>query len=177
MFAPCNKSYDKHRQHIKKERHHFADKGAYSQSYAFSSSHIQIWELDHKEGWALKNWCFWTVVLGKTLESPLDWKEIKPVNSKGNQPWIFTEMTMLKLRLQYFGHLMWGDDSLKRPWCWERLRAGGEGGSRGWDGWSSRQPTPVFLPGEPHGQRSLVGYSPWGCKRIRQDLATKQQQQ
>ena len=77
------------RQHIKKQRHHFADKGPYIQSYGSSSSHVQMWELDHKEGWVPKHWCFWTVVLEKTLESPLDSKEIKPVNLKGNQPWIF----------------------------------------------------------------------------------------
>ena len=77
------------RQHIKKQRHYFADKGPYSQRYGFSSSHAQMWELNHKEGRAPKNWCFWTVVLGKTLESPLDCKEIKSVNSKGNQSWIF----------------------------------------------------------------------------------------
>ena len=77
------------RQYIKKQRHHFADKGAYSQSYSFSSIHVWMWELDHKEGWAPKNWCFPTVVLEKTLESPLNNKEIKPVNPKGNQPWIF----------------------------------------------------------------------------------------
>ena len=75
-------------QHIKKQRHHFADKDLSSQSYGFSSSHVQMWELDHKEGWVPKKWCFWTVVLEKTLESPLDSMEIKPVNSKGNQPWI-----------------------------------------------------------------------------------------
>ena len=86
-------SYDKSRQHIKKQRHHFADKGSYTQSYDFSSSHVWMWELDHKEGWALKNWFFQTVVLEKTLESPLDCKEIKPVNPKGNQPWIFTGRT------------------------------------------------------------------------------------
>ena len=80
------------RQCIKKWRHHFADKGLYSQNYGFSSSHVQMWELDHKEGWVL-NWCFWTVVLEKTLESPLDRKEIKPVNPKGNQPWIFIGRT------------------------------------------------------------------------------------
>ena len=74
---------------IKKQRHHFANKGPYSQSYGFSSSHVWIWELYHKEGWMPKNWCFWTVVLEKTLESPLDCKKIKPVNHKGNQPWIF----------------------------------------------------------------------------------------
>ena len=73
---------------ILKSRHHFADKGPSSQSYGFSSSHIQTWQLDHKEGWVPKNWCFQTVVLEKTLESPLDCKEIKPVNPKGNQPWI-----------------------------------------------------------------------------------------
>ena len=93
MLAPWKKSYDKPRQHIKKQRHHFANKGSYSQNYDFSSGHVWMWELDHKEGWAPKNWCFWTVVLEKTLETPLDCKEIKPVNPKGNQPWIFTGRT------------------------------------------------------------------------------------
>ena len=74
------KKDDQPRQHIKKQRHYFADKGPYSQSYGFFSSHVQMWELDHKEVWALKNWCFWTVVLEKTPESTLDGKEIKPVN-------------------------------------------------------------------------------------------------
>ena len=82
--------HDKPRQRVKKQRHHFADKGPSSQSYGFSSGHVWMWELDHKESWALKNWCFWTVVLEKTLESPLGSKEIKSVNPKGNQPWIFT---------------------------------------------------------------------------------------
>ena len=78
---------------LKKQRHWFANKGLDSQSYVFSSSHVCMWELDHNEGWATKNWCFWTVVLEKTLESPLDCKEIKPVNPKGSQPWIFLERT------------------------------------------------------------------------------------
>ena len=78
------KSYDQPRQHIKKQRHNFADKVPSSESYGFSSSHVWMWELDYKERWVLKNWCFWTVVLEKTLESPLDCKEIKPVNPKGN---------------------------------------------------------------------------------------------
>ena len=69
----------------KKQRHYFASKGLSSQSYGFSSGHVWMWELDHKEGQGLKNWCFWAVVLEKTLESPLDYKEIKPVNPKGNQ--------------------------------------------------------------------------------------------
>ena len=89
MLAPWKKSYDKPRQHIKKQRHHFTDKGPSSQSYGFSYSRVGMWELDHKEGQALKNWCFQTIVVEKTLERPLDNKEIKPVNPKGNQPWIF----------------------------------------------------------------------------------------
>ena len=93
MLAPWKQSYDKHRQHIKKERHNFADKGSNGQSYGFSSSHVWMWELDHKEAWAPKNWCFWTVVLEKTHESPLDCKEIQPVHPKGNQSWIFIERT------------------------------------------------------------------------------------
>ena len=87
------KSYDKPRQHIKKQRHYFANKGPYSQSYGFSSSHVWMWELDHNECWAPRNWCFQTVVLEKTLESPLDCKVIKPVHPKGNQPWIFIGRT------------------------------------------------------------------------------------
>ena len=86
-------NYDKPRWHNKKQRHHFADKGLSSQSYGFSSSHVWVWELDHKEGWVPRNWFFWTVVLEKTPESPLDSKEIKLVNSKGNQPWIFIGRT------------------------------------------------------------------------------------
>ena len=92
-LAPWKKSYDKPRQHIKKQRHYFANKGPCSQSYGFSSSHVWMWELDHKESWAPKNGCFWTIMLEKTPESPLDSKEIKPVNPKGNQSWIFIERT------------------------------------------------------------------------------------
>ena len=96
MLAPWKKSYDQPRQHIKKQRHYFANEGLSSQGYGFSSSHVWMWELDHKESWAPKNWCFWTVVLEKTLESPLDCKEIQPVNPKGNQPWIFLGRTVAK---------------------------------------------------------------------------------
>ena len=90
-LAPWKKSYDQPRQHIIKKRHYFATKGLYTQGYGFSSSHVWMWELDHKEGWTLKNWCFQTTVFKKTLENPLDSKEIKPVNPKGNQLWVFTE--------------------------------------------------------------------------------------
>ena len=86
-LVPWNENYDKPRQCVKKQRHHFADKGPYSQSYGFSSSHVWIWDLDHKKHWALKNWCFRTMVLEKALEHLLDSK-IQPVNPKGNQPWI-----------------------------------------------------------------------------------------
>ena len=96
MPAPLKKSYDKPRQCIKKQRHHFANKGLYSQSYVFSIVYVQMWELDHKEGWApnnWNNWCFQTAVLEKTLESLLGSKEIKPTNPKGNQCWIFIRRT------------------------------------------------------------------------------------
>ena len=99
---------------ILKSGDHFADKGPNSQSYGFSSSHVCMWKLDHKEGWVLKNWCFRTVVLEKTLESPLDCKEIKPVNLKGINPEYSLEGLMLKLKLLYLGHLMQRADSLEK---------------------------------------------------------------
>ena len=114
MLAPWKKSYDQPRQYIKKQRHYFTNKGPSSQSYDFSSSHIWMWELDYKESWAPKNWCFWAVVLEKTLESPLDCKEIQPVHPKGYQYWVFMVGLMLKLKLQYFGHLMQRADSLEK---------------------------------------------------------------
>ena len=136
MFAPWQESYDTPRQHIKKQRHHFSNKALYSRSYGFSSSHVWMWELDHKGDWALKNWCFWIVVLEKTLDSPLDCKQIKPVNPKGNQPWILIGRTDAEAEAP----VLWPSDVKKitywkRPWCRERLKAGGEGGGRGWDGW------------------------------------------
>ena len=93
MLVPWKKSYDQPRQHIKKQRHYSASKGPSSQSYVFSSSHVWMWELDYKESWELKNFYFWTAVLEKNLESPLDCKEIKPVSPKGNQSWIFIGRT------------------------------------------------------------------------------------
>ena len=120
---------------LKKQRHYFANKGWSSQSYGLYSSHVWIWELDHKESWVLKNWCFWTMVLGKTLEYLLDSKEIQPVNPKGNQSWIF----IVKSDAEAETPILWPLDAelthLKRPWCWGRLKAGGEGDNRGGDGW------------------------------------------
>ena len=126
-------SYDIPREHIK-NKFISADKGPSSENYGFSNSHVCMWELDHEEDWALKNWCFRIVVLEKTLESPLDCKEIKPVNPKGNQPWIFIDRTDAEAEAL----IHWPPDGKelthwKRPWCWEGLKAG-EGGDRGSDG-------------------------------------------
>ena len=131
MLAPWKKSYEKPRQHIKKQRHYFANKGPSTQSYGFSSSYRWMWKLDHKERWAPRNWCFWTVVLEKTLESPLDCKEMQPVHPKGNQSWIFIG----RIDAEAETPILWPPDAKKSPWCWERLKAGGEGDDRGWDGW------------------------------------------
>ena len=114
MLAPWKKSYKQPRQYIKKQRHYFANKGPSSQSYGFSSSHVWIWELDYRESWAPKSWCFWTVVLEKTLESPLDCKDIQPSILKEISPEYSLEGLMLKLKLQYFGHLMWRTDSMEK---------------------------------------------------------------
>ena len=131
MLAPWKKSYDKSRQCIKKQRHHFAKKGLYSQSYGFSSSHVWMWELDHEEDWVLKNWCFWTVVLEKILESPLDCKDIKPVNPKGHQPWIFIGRTDAEAAAPIF----WPPD-VKSQLIGKDPDAGrGEGSDREWYGW------------------------------------------
>ena len=95
-LTPWKKSYDQPRQHIKKQRHYFVNKVPSSQGYCFSSIHVWMWELDYKESWALKNWCFWTVVLEESPESPLDCKEIQPVHPKGDQSWVFIGRTDAK---------------------------------------------------------------------------------
>ena len=125
MLAPWKKSYDQPRQHIKKQRHYIATKGPSSQSCGFSSGHVWMWELDSEESWAPKNWWFWTVVLEKTLESPLDCKEIQLAILKEISPGCSLEGLMLKLKLLYFGHLMWRVDSLEKT-----LMLGGTGGRR-----------------------------------------------
>ena len=117
------------------QTYHFADKGPHSQSYGFSSSHVWMWELDYKESWTPKNWCFWTVVLEKTLESPLDSKKIKPVNFKGNQPWILfgradAEAETLILWPPHVKRQLIGKDPhAGKDWGQE------EGLGREWDGW------------------------------------------
>ena len=119
---------------IHKERHHFAGKGPSSRSYGFSSSRVW-WELDLKEGWAPKSWCFWIVVLEKTLESPLNSKGIKPVNPKKINPEYSLEGLMLKLKPQYFGHLMQRADSLEKTLMLGKIEGRRRSGGRGWDGW------------------------------------------
>ena len=114
--------YDQPRQHIKKQRHYFANKGPSSQGYGFCSGCVWVWELDYKEGWALKNWCFWTVVLEKTLESPLDYKEIQPVHRQGNQSWIFIGRTDFEAETPVFWQpdaknwLIWKDPDAGKDW-------------------------------------------------------------
>ena len=135
MLAPWKESYDQPRQHTKKQRDYFADKGPSSQSYGFSSSQVWMWKLDYKESWAPKKWYFLTVVLEKTLESPLDCKEIQPVHSEGDQPWIFIGRTDAEVETP----ILWPPDVKswligKTPWCWERLKAEGKGDDRGRDG-------------------------------------------
>ena len=133
MLAPWKKSYDQPRQHIKKQRHYFATKGPSSQSCGFSSGHVWMWELDHKESWAPKNWCFWTVVLEKTLEILLDYKEIQSVNPKGNQSWIFIGRTDAEAEIPILwppdakNWLIWKDQMLgkiegRRRRGWQRMR-------------------------------------------------------
>ena len=135
MLTPWKKSYDQRRQRIKKQRHYFAEKCPSSQSYVFSSSHVCMWELDYKESYVPKNWCFWTVVLEKTLKSPWTARRSNQSILKEICPEYSLEGLMLKLILQYFGHLMGRTDSLEKTRMQGRLKAGGEGDNRGWDGW------------------------------------------
>ena len=151
---------------ILKSRHYFVDKSLSSQSHGFSSSHVWMWELDYKESWAPKNWCFWTVVLEKILESPLDCKEIQPVNPKGNQSWIFIERTDVEPAPPIF----WPPDA--KNWLLEKTLMLGksleekrmtEDEMVGWhhqlDGHEFGQALGVG-----DGQGSLACCSPWGCK-------------
>ena len=128
-------SYDQHKQHIRKQRHYFANKGPFSQGYGFSSGHVWMWELDYKESWALRIDAFELWCWRRLLKVPWTARKSNQSILKEISPGCSLEGLMLRLKCQYFGHLMWRADSLERPWCWERLRAGGEGDDRGWDGW------------------------------------------
>ena len=124
-FPPWKEIYDQPREQTEKQRHYFANKGLSSEGYGFSSGHAWMWELDYKESWALKNWCFWTVLL-KTLESPLDSKEIQPVHPKGNQSWIFIVRTGAEVETLILwppdakNWLIWKDPDAGKYWRQEK---------------------------------------------------------
>ena len=170
MLTSWKKSYDQTRQHIKKQRHNFVDKGLSSQSFSFPSSHAWMWELDHKESWVLKNWCILTVVLEKILESPLVYKKIKPVNPKGYQSWIFIGKIDAEVETPNFDHLMWRnwfigkDPDVGKDWGQEEKRTT-EDEIVGWhhqlDGHEFEQ-----APGVGDGQGSLAYCSLWGQKEL-----------
>jgi len=175
MLAPWKKSYDQPRQCIRNQRDYFANKGPYSQSYGVSSSHVWMWELDHKEGWELMNRCFQTVELEKTLESPLDGMEIKPVNPKGNQSWIFIGRTDAEAEAP-IGHLMWRADPLEKTQLigmdpnarkdWGQEEKGvAEDEMVGWHHWLNGHEFEQ-TPGDTEGQGSLACWSWWGCKEL-----------
>ena len=166
MLTPWKESYDQPRQHIKKQRHYFVNKGPSSQGYGFSSGHVWMWELDDKESWAPKNWCFWIVVLEKTVESPLDFKEIQPVYPKGNQSSIFIGRTDVEAETPVLwspdvnNWLILKDPDLGKDWRWEEREMRKvdmvvwhhqlNGHEFGW------------TPGVGDGQWGLACWSPWG---------------
>ena len=175
--ALWKKSYGQPRQHIKKRRHYFANKGLSSQSYSFSSSHVWMWQLDYKESWVPNNWCFWSLVLEKTLESPLDYEEIQPVHPKGNQAWVFIGRTDADTETP----IIWPPDVKswliwKDPDAGRRLKAGREGDDRGWDGrmasptlwtWVWASPRSWWWVGKPGMLQSM------GSQRIGHNWATE----
>ena len=138
--TPWKESYDQPRQHIQKQRHHFANKSLSSHSYGFSSGHVRMWDLDYKESWAPKNWYFWTAVLEKTLESPLDCKEIQPVHPKGNQSWIFIGRTDVEAETPIvWPHdvenlLIWKDPNSGKDWR-QKEKGPTEDEMVGWHHW------------------------------------------
>ena len=170
-LAPWKKSYDKPRQHIKKQRHYFANKGLSSQSYCFSSSHVWMWELDYKESWAPKIWCFWTWCW-RRLESPLGCKEIQPVHPKGNGSWMFTGRTDAEAETSILCHLMQRTDSLEKILMLRKIKCR-RMRMRWLDGITDSMDMGLSeLLGLVMGS-SLVCCSPWGRRRDGQDWATE----
>ena len=167
-LTPRKESYDQPRQPIKKQRHYFANKGLSSQGYGFSSGHVWMWELDYKESWALRNWCFWTMMLEKTLESPLDCKEIQPVHPKGDQSWVFIGRTDVEAETPIFwppdvkNWLIGKDPDARSGWGQEE-KGTLEDEVVGWhhllNGHQFEQ-----SPGVGDGQGGLACCSSWGCK-------------
>ena len=161
---------DQPRQHIKKQRCYFANKGPSSQGYGFSSGHVWMWELDCEESWVPKNWCFWTVVLMKTLESPLDWKEVQPVHPKGDQSWVFIGGTDVEAETPVLwppdakSWLIWKDPDAGRDWGQEEKRTT-EDEMVGWHHWLDGHGF-VWTLGIGDGQGGLMCCGSWGRKEL-----------
>ena len=170
MLTPWEDSYDQPRQQIKKQRHYFANKGLSHQGYGFSSSHVWMWELDYKESWAPKNWCFWTVVLEKTLESSLDYKEIPPVHPKGDQSWVFIGKTDVEAETPTLwppdakNWLIWKDPDARKDWG-QAAKGMTEDEMVGWYHRLNGHEF-VYTPGVGDGQGGLVCCGPWDRKEL-----------
>ena len=169
-ITPWKESYDKPRQHIQKQRHYFAHKGQSSQNYGFSTGYVWMWELDCEESLASKNWCFWTLVLEKTLESPSDCKEIQPVHSKGDQSWVFFGRNAAKAETP----VLWpprvkswliGKDPDARRDCRQEEQGMTEDEMAGWYHWLHGHEFEWTL-GVGDGQGGLVCCSSWGRKEL-----------
>ena len=169
-LAPWKESYDQPRQHIKKQRHYIANRGPSSRSYGFPRSHVWMWELDYKESWVPKNWCSWTVVMEKTLESSLDCKEIKPVHPKGNQSWIFIGRpdaeaeTPILWPSDVKSWLIGKDPDAGNDWRQEEKEMT-EDEMVGWHHWPDGHDFQQAL-GVGDGQGGLACYSPWVHKEL-----------
>ena len=177
MLTPWKKIYDQARENVIRQKHYFANKSPSNQGFGFSSSHVWIWELEYKESWAQRNWCFWTVVLEKTLESPLDCKEIQPVHPKGDQSWVFIERSDVEAETPILwppdvkSWLIWKNPDAGKYWgqekkgttedemfgCHHRLN----GHRFGW------------TLGTGDGQGGLACCGSWGCKESRHNWATE----
>ena len=170
MLTPWKESYDQPRQHIEKQRHYFVNKGPSSQGYGFSSGHVWMWELDCEESWELKNWCFWTMVLEKTLESPLDFKEIQAVHSKGDRSWVFFGRNDAKAETPVLwpphakSWLIGKDSDAGRDW--EQEEKGTTEDEMA--GWHHRLDGREFewTPGVGDGQGGLACCNSWGHKEL-----------
>ena len=162
------KSYDQPRQYIKKQKHYFASKVSSSQGYGFFSGHVWMWELDYKESWVPKNWCFWTVVLEKTLVSPLDCKERQPVHPKGNKPWVFIGRTDVEAETPIIwlpdgkSCLIGKDPDAGKDWRQEE-KGTTEDEMVGWHHWLDGHGF-GWTPGVGNGQGGLACCSSWGLK-------------
>ena len=169
MLTSWKESYDQPRQHIKKQRYYFANKCPSSQGYRFSSSHVWLWELDYKESWAPKNLCFWTLVLEKTLESPLDCKEIQPVHPKGDQSWVFIGRTDVEAETPILcspdvkSWLIGKDPDAGKDWR-QKEKGAAEDEMVGWHHWLNGHESEIL--GDSRGQASQMRCSPWGHKEL-----------